>query len=91
MSDEECNPSNRDGCARYHKGAVQCFKMVNPRSAIFSEFWSFVCPYTMYIKCFKYVATFKIGGDGSFTWVLNSKVNSIFSGKQSCLLLWMGN
>jgi len=33
MSDEECNPSNRDGCARYHEGAVHCFKMVNPRSA----------------------------------------------------------
>ena len=31
MSDEECNPSNRDGCARYHEGAVHCFKMVNPR------------------------------------------------------------
>ncbi|XP_020611647.1 protein mesh-like isoform X3 [Orbicella faveolata] len=30
MSDEECNPSNRDGCARYHEGAVHCFKMVNP-------------------------------------------------------------
>ena len=33
MSDEECNPSNRDGCARYHEGAVHCFKMVIPRSA----------------------------------------------------------
>ena len=33
ISDEECNPSNRDGCARYHEGAVHCFKMVNPRSA----------------------------------------------------------
>ena len=33
MSDEECNPSNRYGCARYHEGAVHCFKMVNPRSA----------------------------------------------------------
>ena len=35
MSDEECNPSNRAGCERYHKGAFQCFKMVNPRSVIF--------------------------------------------------------
>lgn len=31
MSDEECNPSNRDGCSRFHVGAVHCFKMVNPR------------------------------------------------------------
>ena len=31
MSDEECNPSNREGCSRFHDGAVQCFKMVNPR------------------------------------------------------------
>ena len=31
MSDEECNPSNRDGCSRFHEGAVHCFKMVNPR------------------------------------------------------------
>ena len=31
MADEECNPSNRDGCSRYHPGAFQCFKMVNPR------------------------------------------------------------
>nr|XP_058948028.1 protein mesh-like [Pocillopora verrucosa] len=30
MSDEECNPQNRDGCDRYHKGAFQCFLMVNP-------------------------------------------------------------
>ncbi|XP_073244634.1 uncharacterized protein [Porites lutea] len=30
MSDEECNPSNRDGCSRFHEGAVHCFKMVNP-------------------------------------------------------------
>ena len=35
MSDEECNPSNRAGCERYHKGAFQCFKMVNPRSVMF--------------------------------------------------------
>ena len=34
MSDEECNPKNRDGCDRYHKGAFQCFLMVNPRSVI---------------------------------------------------------
>lgn len=33
MSEEECNPSNRNGCARYHEGAVHCFKMVIPRSA----------------------------------------------------------
>ena len=31
MPDEECNPSNRDGCSRFHEGAVNCFKMVNPR------------------------------------------------------------
>ena len=31
MSDEECNPSNREGCSRFHEGAVQCFKMVRPR------------------------------------------------------------
>jgi len=31
MSDEECNPFNRDGCSRLHAGAVHCFKMVNPR------------------------------------------------------------
>ncbi|XP_074609320.1 protein mesh-like isoform X2 [Acropora palmata] len=30
MSDEECNPSNQDGCSRYHPGAVHCFKMVIP-------------------------------------------------------------
>ncbi|XP_074631718.1 sushi domain-containing protein 2-like [Acropora palmata] len=30
MSDEECNPSNRDGCSRYHPGTVHCFKMVIP-------------------------------------------------------------
>ena len=34
MSDEECNPQNRDGCDRYHEGAFQCFLMVNPRSVI---------------------------------------------------------
>ena len=34
MSDEECNPKNRDGCDRYHKGAFQCFLMVNPRSVM---------------------------------------------------------
>ena len=34
MSDEECNPQNRDGCDRYHKGAFQCFLMVNPRSVM---------------------------------------------------------
>ena len=34
MSDEECNPKNRDECDRYHKGAFQCFLMVNPRSVM---------------------------------------------------------
>ncbi|XP_073243989.1 sushi domain-containing protein 2-like [Porites lutea] len=32
MSDEECNPSNREGCSRFHDGAVQCFKMIRPSS-----------------------------------------------------------
>ena len=48
MPDEECNRDNRDGCARYHKGAIQCFKMVNPRSAIVNGFWSVIGVHRMF-------------------------------------------
>ena len=51
MSDEECNPKNRDGCDRYYKGAFQCLLMVNPRSVILN--FSLVEPYwqTTQWKC----------------------------------------
>ena len=30
-SDPDCNPNNPVGCAIYHPGAYQCFRLINPR------------------------------------------------------------